>query len=91
MAATEAKAGGVGESDAYEQIRELREQVEALMNDRIKPAVSDAIGRAGDAVKHVNDMAHDQSDALAKQVREKPLTSLLIAAAAGYLLGRITR
>jgi ElaB/YqjD/DUF883 family membrane-anchored ribosome-binding protein len=91
MAATEAKADRAGESSAHEQIRELREQVEALMRDRITPAVTDAIDRAGDAVHRVGDMAHDKREALSKNVREQPLTSILIAAAVGYIIGRLTR
>ena len=91
MNGTDSTLGNLGGSDANHQLRELREQVEALMRDRITPAVTDAIGRAGDAARQVGDMAQDKSDALAKQVRERPLTSLLIVGAAGFLLGRITR
>ncbi len=91
MNATDATIGKAGDADAHHQLRELREQVETLMRDRVTPAMTDAIGRAGDAAKHVSDMAQEKTDALAKQVRDRPLTSLLIVAAAGYLLGRISR
>ena len=91
MDATEAKAGRAGTADAHEQIRELREQVEKLMRERVTPVLSEAAGRAQDAARKVGDVAHDQTEALTKQVQERPLTSILIAAAAGYLIGRFSR
>ncbi len=91
MNATDAAIGKVSETDAHHQLRELRAQVETLMRERVTPVVTDAIGRAGDAAQHIGDMAQEKTDALAKQVRDRPLTSLLIVAAAGYLLGRISR
>jgi len=91
MAANEAKADRADTADVYEQLRELREQVEALMRERVPPILSEAVDQAKDAVRHVGDMAHEQTEPLARQVREKPLTAMLIAVAAGFLLGRITR
>jgi ElaB/YqjD/DUF883 family membrane-anchored ribosome-binding protein len=91
MDAVETKAGRTGNADAHDQIRELREQVEALMRERVTPILSEAAGRAQDAARHVGDLAHDQTEAVAKRVQERPLTSILIAAAAGYIVGRITR
>ena len=91
MDTTDSYADRARKADAEEQIRELREQGEALMRDRITPVVADAVGRAGEAVRQVGDSVTDKTDAVVRYVREKPLTSLLIAAASGYLLGRITR
>lgn len=78
-------------ADAEQQIRELREQVEALMRDRVTPVVADAVGRAGETVRQVSNSVTDRTDALAAHVREKPLTAIVIAVVTGFLIGRITR
>jgi ElaB/YqjD/DUF883 family membrane-anchored ribosome-binding protein len=91
MAASEAKPDRTDESSAHEQLRELREQVETLMRERVRPVLAEAAEQAQDAAREVRDMAREKSDALANCVREKPLTTVLLAVAAGYLLGRFTR
>jgi ElaB/YqjD/DUF883 family membrane-anchored ribosome-binding protein len=77
--------------NAQEEIRELREQVETLMRERVTPALSQAAHRAQQAARQVGDMAQDQTEAVSEKVREWPLTSLLIAAGVGYMFGRFTR
>jgi ElaB/YqjD/DUF883 family membrane-anchored ribosome-binding protein len=78
-------------NDAREQIARLREQVDALMRDRVAPAVSDIAGRAQHYMDDASDAARGQSEALSARVREAPLVSLLAAAGIGYLVGRILR
>src|SRR6185437_3795847 len=78
-------------NDAKEQIARLREQVEMLMRDRVTPALSDAAGRAEAAARQAGDMAREQAEALTGRVREQPIIALLVAAVAGYLVGRLTR
>lgn len=78
-------------SSAQEQIKQLRDQVDSLMRERVTPIIADAAGRAQDAARQAQDMAQDQVEAISGRVREMPITSILIAAAAGYLLGRIAR
>jgi ElaB/YqjD/DUF883 family membrane-anchored ribosome-binding protein len=78
-------------NDAKEQIAKLREQVETLMRDRVTPALADYAGRAETAARQAGDMAREQTEALSGRVREQPIMALLVAAAAGYLVGRISR
>jgi ElaB/YqjD/DUF883 family membrane-anchored ribosome-binding protein len=66
--------------DAQAQIARLREQVEALMKDRITPAVADFAGRAESAV-------HSASGA----VRDQAQMAIVIAAAVGWIIGRVMR
>ena len=61
------------------------------MRERISPVVSDAAGRAQDYAQQAGGIARDQTQALSDQVKDMPIASVLIAAAAGYLLGRLTR
>jgi ElaB/YqjD/DUF883 family membrane-anchored ribosome-binding protein len=77
--------------DATTQIARLREQVEALMKDRVTPAVADVAGRAESAVYTAAGAVRDQADVVSGKVREQPLLAVLIAAAVGYMLGRVTR
>ncbi len=90
MASTASRIRGAS-ADANTQINELRGQVDQLMRERVTPMVSDAAGRAQDLARQASDMAHDQAENFSSQVREMPIAAVLVAAAAGYLLGRLSR
>ena len=75
-------------NDANAQIAHLRAQVEALMKDRVTPAVTEMAGCAEDAVNKAAGMVRDQTQSLTAHVRDQPLISVLLAAGVGYLLGR---
>lgn len=77
--------------DATAQIARLREQVEALMRDRVNPAVAAATDRAQSAMHGAADTMRDQLEILSGKVREQPLLAILIAAAVGFVLARATR
>ncbi len=77
--------------DAQAQIARLRDQVEALMKDRVSPAVSDFAGRAEIAVHSASGVVRDQAQAVSGQVKEQPLIALLIAATVGWIIGRVMR
>lgn len=77
--------------DAKEQIAQLRAQVQTLMSERVTPALANAAGTAEEYARQARDMASDQTEMLSDQVRESPIVAILIAAGAGYLLGRIAR
>jgi ElaB/YqjD/DUF883 family membrane-anchored ribosome-binding protein len=77
--------------DAQAQIVRLREQVEALMKDRVTPAVADFAGRAESAVNTASNTVRDQAQAVSGRVKDQPLIAIMIAAAAGWLIGRVMR
>jgi ElaB/YqjD/DUF883 family membrane-anchored ribosome-binding protein len=77
--------------DAKDQIEKLRQQVEALMNERVSPALADAAGRVESAARSGVAMARDQKEAVSSRVREQPMIAVAIAAVAGFLLGRLFR
>ena len=77
--------------DAKEQIAQLRDQVQALMSERVTPALANAAGQAEDYVRQAKGVYDDQTEALSERVRESPIVAVLIAAGVGYLLGRIAR
>ncbi len=77
--------------DVQEQISILRGQLDTLMRERVKPMVADAAGIAQTAATRARDIAEDQLDSVSDTVSGNPLTSILIAAAAGFLIGRFSR
>ena len=77
--------------DARDQIKQLRDQVDSLMRDRVTPALSDAAGRAQEYGRQAADMAQEHVENISGRVREMPMTAILIAAVAGFLIGRIAR
>lgn len=77
--------------DAKEQIAQLRAQVQSLMAERVTPAIHNAAGTAENYARQARDLASDQTEMLSDHVRESPVVAILIAAGAGYLLGRIAR
>jgi ElaB/YqjD/DUF883 family membrane-anchored ribosome-binding protein len=78
-------------AEAQAQIRQLRDQVDALMRERVTPALSDAAGRAQEAARQAREAAEHQAEAFQSKVREMPITAVLIAMGAGFLIGRLTR
>ncbi len=77
--------------DAQAQIVRLREQVEALMKDRVTPAVAGFAGRAESAVHTASDAVRGQANMVSGRVKDAPLIAIMIAAAAGWLIGRVMR
>lgn len=84
----EAGAARVGE-DAKDELAKLRAQVERLMEERVTPALAGAADQVSDYAHRVRETIEDQADAISDTVRERPLTTVAIAAAAGYLIGRL--
>jgi ElaB/YqjD/DUF883 family membrane-anchored ribosome-binding protein len=74
-----------------EELRQLRKQVDELMESRVTPMLSDAAQRASDAAHRARDYTGVQAEAVSDKVRDMPLVSIGIAAAVGFLLGRFTR
>lgn len=74
-------------ADTTEQIAKLREQVEVLMRERVTPVLADAASRAESALGTVR----EQTEAMSERVREQPIPAMMIAAAVGFLIGRVMR
>ena len=85
------------EEDLAHQVAQIRVQLDALqaqvqeLIDRVGPAVSDMAGRAEEAVKQAKDFTQAKIEAISDDVRERPLTALLLAVGVGYVAGRISR
>ena len=77
--------------DTREQIAQLRRQVDSLVNERVRPALADAAGRAEDIARHATDYTREQAERLSGQVRSRPLSSVVVAACLGFVVGRLFR
>lgn len=75
--------------DIAAQVSSLRDQVEQLLNDRITPAVGEAADRAESALHTARDFTSENLATVTEQVQGQPLIALALAAAVGYLLGRV--
>jgi ElaB/YqjD/DUF883 family membrane-anchored ribosome-binding protein len=75
--------------DAQDQIARLREQVESLLKDQVTPAVAAFAGRAENAAQSATASMRDQAKVVSGQVKERPLVAILIAAALGWVIGRV--
>jgi ElaB/YqjD/DUF883 family membrane-anchored ribosome-binding protein len=75
--------------DAMAQIVRLRAEVETLMRDRVTPAVTGVAERMASAAQDTVETVRTQADKLSGRVRGQPLTSIIIAVAIGYLMGRL--
>jgi ElaB/YqjD/DUF883 family membrane-anchored ribosome-binding protein len=87
-----------GELDINAQLKYLREQVDKLINERAMPRLaevadqlSDVMDRAEDVAKRGYNMARENVDTVSEHVKEQPMTAIMVAAMAGFLVGRMFR
>lgn len=73
------------------EIAALRAKVEALMAERVTPALSDVAGHAEDLANGATAMARRQTDHLASTVRAQPFAAIGTAMIAGLAIGLLMR
>jgi uncharacterized protein YjbJ (UPF0337 family) len=76
--------------DMQGELSRLRGEVDRLLRERVSPAVADAAGAAGDYAQRAKDVAVRQGEQAAAVVKENPLLTVGLVAAAAFLLGRLT-
>lgn len=75
--------------DAQGELARLRGEVDRLTRERVTPALAGAAETAEGYVRQARDTVSEQSERVSDAVRERPLLAVGIAAAAGYLIGRL--
>jgi ElaB/YqjD/DUF883 family membrane-anchored ribosome-binding protein len=78
-------------TDTNAEIAALREKVDALMQNRVAPAMSALADEAQAAAQAATDTVRNQMNRLTDKVREQPLTALGVAALAGFVLAALIR
>jgi ElaB/YqjD/DUF883 family membrane-anchored ribosome-binding protein len=86
------------ETDVNAQLKHLREQIDKLLNEHAVPKLaevadqlSEVVDRAEEVAKRGYNVARENVDAVSERVKEQPLAAVMIAAVAGFLLGRMFR
>ncbi|MBX9750574.1 MAG: hypothetical protein K5Q68_13395 [Roseococcus sp.] len=68
----------------------LRDQVEAVMNNHVTPALGEVVGQAEATLQDASMELRAQAERLAVAVRGQPLTSIGLAALGGFVLARLS-
>lgn len=83
------KAENLGES-AADEMATLREKVEALLKDKVTPAIANAAEAAGGYARDAKAAVAGQAERAADTVKEHPLIAVAAIAALGFAIGRLT-
>jgi ElaB/YqjD/DUF883 family membrane-anchored ribosome-binding protein len=90
--------GATGEVDINAQLKYLREQVDRLLTDygaprlaEVAEQLSEVMDRAEKVAKRGYVVARDNVGTVSERVKEQPVAAVLIAAAVGFILGRMFR
>jgi len=85
------EALGEAQASVNDQISQLRAQVEKLISERAAPYIADVAGKAEHVARRGYDAAKENVDAVSNRVKDQPITAVLIAGVAGFLLARMFR
>ncbi len=77
--------------DAQVELESLRAKVDALMSERVTPALAAAAGQAEHAAHVASERLREGADRVSEQVRTQPIMSLGLAAVAGFVLASLVR
>jgi ElaB/YqjD/DUF883 family membrane-anchored ribosome-binding protein len=73
-----------------DQIQRLQDQVEAMVRDTITPTLAEIVARSATTALQGSRQAREYSDTVASGVRSRPLVSVLLAGAIGFVAGRLS-
>lgn len=79
------------EKDIRSQLDELRAQIAGLLDEKVAPKLAEARDEAESVARQARDAASCQAAALGREIRDRPFTAVLVAAAIGALIGRLSR
>ncbi len=76
---------------AEAELADLKEKVETLMTDHVTPIAKKVAGQAEAVAQDAVTAVRRNRDSLVDEVRARPLTSLGLAVAAGFVLAHVLR
>jgi len=82
---------GEAKDSAKAELAALREKVEALMAERVNPALNDAKDAAEGLAQSAAETVRERTGQLASTVRDQPLIAVGAAALAGIAIGLLIR
>jgi ElaB/YqjD/DUF883 family membrane-anchored ribosome-binding protein len=75
---------------ANAQIQRLQAEVETMVRDTIAPTLAQIMAQAASSAAYGSNQVREYSDTMAVGIRSRPLVSVLLAAAIGFVAGRVT-
>jgi len=72
------------------QAQRMRDEIEAMVRDTVAPTIAEIVARAASSAVYGSNQVREYSDTVAVGVRGRPLISVLVAAAIGFIAGRVT-
>ncbi len=88
--ATAARNSGKAETPKARMAR-LRQEVASLSADPFAPAVANAAASANRTFGDVSALVQDRTRVVSSQLAQRPITAVLVALAAGWLVSRVIR
>jgi ElaB/YqjD/DUF883 family membrane-anchored ribosome-binding protein len=79
------------QGDVHAELVALREKVDALLRDRVTPAVTAVTDRAEHAAQAAADEVRTQVGHLSDKVKDQPFAALGLAAVAGFVIASLVR
>jgi hypothetical protein len=76
---------------AKARIARLRDEVASLAGDPVAPAVANAAASANRTLGDMSALVQDRTRLVSDQLGQRPLTAVLVALAAGWLVSRVIR
>jgi len=74
---------------AEDTVAGLRRKVESVMDEQVTPALAEVAGTVQAKAEDVYGRAKAEADTIAEHIRNRPLTSVAIAALTGFVIARI--
>ena len=75
---------------ANAQIQRLQDEVEPMVRDTIAPALAQIVSQAASSALYGSKQVREYSDTMAVGIQSRPFILVLVAAAIGFVVGRIT-
>ncbi len=72
------------------QIQRLQDEVETMVRDTIAPTLAQIVAQAASSAVYGSKQVREYSDTMAVGIQSRPLISVLVAAAIGFVAGYIT-
>lgn len=70
--------------------RPVQAQLQEVMDRHVTPALGEVVGQAEVVLQEAGEEVRHQLERLSETVRTQPLTSLALAAVAGFVFARLT-
>ncbi|WP_419898298.1 hypothetical protein [Roseomonas sp. USHLN139] len=74
-----------------DRIADLRQRLDALVEEQINPALSRAGSRAQDLASQLGSSTRSEAQQVATMVRDRPVATIAVAVGIGFLLAKLLK